>query len=363
LKRIIRSLLKVLNIVTAILLIVAAWGTSIPPKKNALPSILGLISPILFILSFLFLIYFIIKRKKAYWIISLLSLIIYFPVWLDYFNLRGNINKKYPQSFEILSYNVRQFDHYNWIEAQGTSNKIFDFLKKTGSDILCLQEFYNSPRKHFNSLDTLMECGRWTDYVYSPYFVKSYNVNSGLIIFSKFKIINSDIIPFSNSLNKAIYADILVYSDTVRVYNVHLESVHFSGIDYDIINGNLETSKNILLSFALIYSKLKSAFIQRSQQVELLEKEIKKCSYPLIIAGDFNDTPNSYVYHRLRNTLEDSFLNSGKGIGTTYVGRFPWLRIDYFFHNIKVENLEFYVCKQKLSDHFPLRAVFRIKDN
>ena len=359
-KKFFRGTIKFLSLSSAFLLFLAGLSSFVSPENMALPSVLGLISPLIFLFSLFFCFYYFIKKKRFYRSVSLVALAFYFPILLNYFNFKWQKEESYPKEFDILSYNVRQFDHYNWIEADGTSNQLFNFLRTQPSDILCLQEFYHSPYRNFNAVDSLLESGRWNDFVYSPYFVFNKNANSGLIIFSRYEIIANEIILFPNSLNKAIYADIVLFSDTVRVYNVHLESIHFAGIDYDIMNGKIVSGKKLFSRIWSIYSKLIAAFTQRSKQVRILEQCFAQSPYPFIVAGDFNDTPNSYVYSYLSKSLDDSFLASGFGLGKTYVSSFPWLRIDYFFHSELIQSIDFDVCKRELSDHYPLRAVFRV---
>ena len=46
---------------------------------------------------------------------------------------------------------------------------------------------------------------------------------------------------------------------------------------------------------------------------------MKSCPYPIIICGDFNDTPVSYAYQQLGDNMIDAFLESGNGIGKVLV--------------------------------------------
>ncbi len=265
-----------------------------------------------------------------------------------------------PKTYRLVSYNVRQFDHYNWIKAPGTSKLLYEYIRKIDTDILCMQEFFQSPNKKFNSIDSL-KASPWQYYAYSPYFRKGINLNSGLIIFSKYSIINSELINFPNSINKGLFVDIKINKDTLRVYNVHLESVHLDNPDYKFINGTFDGKKNWFLSISDIYKKLANAFIHRAMQVRILKSSIEKCPYPVILCGDFNDTPASYVYNQLKSFLADGFAETGTGIGKTYVGHFPWLRIDYVFHNKQIKISHFRILKKELSDHYPIVVRFYIK--
>ena len=72
----------------------------------------------------------------------------------------------------------------------------------------------------------------------------------------------------------------------------------------------------------------------------------------VIICGDFNDTPLSYIYRTFAHQRKDSFCEQGIGFGTTYAGNIPALRIDYILTDpiFQIETHEVY--RFKVSDHY-----------
>ena len=106
-------------------------------------------------------------------------------------------------------------------------------------------------------------------------------------------------------------------------------------------------SKNIL-------SKMKTAFIKRGAQADYVREDEDKCNYPLIVCGDFNDVPNSYAYETIGKGLLNAFVEKGSGLGRTFYGISPTLRIDNVFVSKEFTVQQFTRVKQKLSDHFPL---------
>jgi len=103
-------------------------------------------------------------------------------------------------------------------------------------------------------------------------------------------------------------------------------------------------------------------YAKRSEQVYIAQKNIKNAPYPVLLCGDFNDTPISYAYQTVANLLEDSYLNAGLGLGGTYVGRLPSFRIDYIFNDAAFKAVDFQTLNLKLSDHKPIVATFYLKD-
>ena len=43
-----------------------------------------------------------------------------------------------------MSYNVRMFNLYKWIDEEGVDKKIYDFIKAKDPAILCIQEFHET---------------------------------------------------------------------------------------------------------------------------------------------------------------------------------------------------------------------------
>ncbi|MDP4224071.1 MAG: endonuclease/exonuclease/phosphatase family protein, partial [Bacteroidota bacterium] len=108
-----------------------------------------------------------------------------------------------------------------------------------------------------------------------------------------------------------------------------------------------------------ISSSLKRGFIARASQAEAVKVKIETSPYPVIVAGDFNDTPISYTYRTLGKGLNDAFVASGYGAGFTYKGNYPPNRIDYILYDNKLECRQFDIIKVRYSDHYPIIAYFR----
>jgi endonuclease/exonuclease/phosphatase family metal-dependent hydrolase len=107
---------------------------------------------------------------------------------------------------------------------------------------------------------------------------------------------------------------------------------------------------------------LKKGFVRRSVQAQVVKEHIRNSKYPVIVAGDFNDTPVSYTYRKIRNGLNDSFVTSGYGAGFTYKGNYPPNRIDYILYDNALINNHFDIVRVKYSDHYPIIAWFRKKN-
>ncbi len=105
-----------------------------------------------------------------------------------------------------------------------------------------------------------------------------------------------------------------------------------------------------------ILGMLKSAFLKRSEQVDIMKAHMNSCEIPFLIAGDFNDTPASYAVTQLTSSLNNSFVKKGRGLGRTYNGKFPNFQIDYIATTKDFKIINQHIVEAKLSDHFPVRS-------
>jgi len=145
----------------------------------------------------------------------------------------------------------------------------------------------------------------------------------------------------------------------VRIFNNHLQSIRFNKNNYSFItNSKALKDDERLREIKDISFRLRDAFIKRASQAKILSKHIQNSPFPVIVCGDFNDVPVSYTYRKMRKNLDDSFIEAGRGIGTTYMGKFPSFRIDFIFHSKEIQCTRFDIPNIKLSDHYPITGEF-----
>lgn len=259
-------------------------------------------------------------------------------------------------NLKVLSTNVRIFNVYDHLRDADykSSNAMINWVRNNPSDVACLQEYYDSPDKNFRSKERISQKFKYS-YVVS--FLESYNQKFGMAIFSKYPIVGKGEIHFrEKSNNQIVYADIQVApKKIVRVYNIHLQSMAIN--DEQIANTSLDESYGQKLLSGLV--RYKNGCIQRSRQADALMRNIQKCKYPVVVCGDLNEPPYGYVYEKLSDHLDNAFQRAGTGIGVTYNGKIPLLRIDNIFASKDAEVQKFVIHKDvKHSDHYPISADF-----
>jgi endonuclease/exonuclease/phosphatase family metal-dependent hydrolase len=359
----VKYLLISLNILVILSLLSSYLSIYIDPRNFPVFQFFGLGFIFIYVINFLFLLFWIfIKRKKYLIIINAFIIIIGFGFFTDFFNINFTNNDVDANSFKIISYNVRQFDLYNWEQNKVNRNKYFDFLKKEDPDIVCFQEYYEDKTKTFITTDSIISFLKTKNYYFKDTYTSAGKYKFGIATFSKYPIIKSDFFEFENTSNIIIYSDLLINGDTIRVFNAHLQSIRFQPEDYKFIEKVESSIDSIVIDEAKpLIAKLRDAYQMRAIQANSLNTLIEMSAYKVIVCGDFNDTPISYTYHTVKGNLHDAFIEAGTGISKSYNGAFPSFRIDYVLYSDGIEAKDYNCPKIPLSDHFPVVTTLKIK--
>lgn len=329
-----------LNIVLTVLTFVAYILPFLAPKLFPILSVLTLFLPLMLILNLIFFGYWVIQFKRQM-LLSGIVLLLGITFITKFYKFSETNTPIEEDDFIVMSYNVRLFNLYDWIDRD-VSLSISDFIKEQTPDVLCIQEFSNQ-----NNVDFRV-------YKHKYVFIEGKNTKLGQAIFSKYPIVNQGVIPFPNSTNNAIYADIKRGKDTIRVYSIHLQSIKITPdvheIDENIQGVSQDKSKRM-------FRRMSRSFTSQQKQAEIIKKHKADCSYPLIICGDLNNSPFSFVYRSVKGDLNDAFEEAGSGFGSTYNFKYFPARIDYIFTDKKFEVKQFSSFPNfKNSDHFPIVA-------
>jgi endonuclease/exonuclease/phosphatase family metal-dependent hydrolase len=284
------------------------------------------------------------------------------------FALGSDDDRKARTEIKVTSYNVHLFDRYNSNFKQSISRRdeIFNYLKGIDSDIYCFQEFYQQDNPtRFVTRDTLIGLLDIQDYHERLSHKRYKRQNFGVATFTKHPIIGRGDIVFEGSestFNFAIFTDIVKNQDTFRVYNVHLQSIRLRADDYAIFANEESNSEEMKSRTLQMIRKIKNAYPVRAQQAKKVSDHINRSPYPVILCGDFNDTPLSYCYNQFNKLLYDGFRQTSKGVGATYVGRVPAGRIDYIFYDPSLGARNFMIQEEPLSDHRAVHATIFTAD-
>jgi endonuclease/exonuclease/phosphatase family metal-dependent hydrolase len=354
------SLMLFFNLGFLIGLLLSYLAVFISPEKNWLLPFFGLIYPYLLLVNLFFMFYWIFRKR---WIF-LIPAVVIFAGWgfiQRNFQIRFSSDIPDHQAFKVITYNVKNLsnDNIDLVDPE-IRDKIIRYLDKESADIVCLQEFaivHPDPDAFIDSVSALLDLPYHAG---TLYLSRPRRLIDAIIVFSKYPILNEAPINKDGNRNFGIRTDMLIGDDTVRLMNVHLESIRLKQEDYTFFSDldmKFKEDEKLQEGSTRILRKLRKAFSNRADQVDSLSVSIKDSPYPVILCGDFNDTPNSYTYQKLSADLEDAFMESGHGFGNSYFGNLPSFRIDFILYDEKYTSWDCHRDLVKYSDHYPVTCL------
>lgn len=345
------------TVLVALLLLFMYLAPYVSPDASWVFSVLGLVAPAIYVSGVMLFLYWVIRWRWGYASLLLALLLFGIPKISLYYKidvLRRYGEPTYDRSaLKVMAYNVRMF--YG-DDGRSTVDSLAAFVNRCDPDILCIEEFNDLARGAAARFDSLVA----PDYrraVYSRDGTGTEGVS--LAVYSKLRILASGCVDCINDVDTsrvaAVWADLKLDRDTVRVFCNHLRSTHIKSDDGEyLMNYRFLTDTARHAKLRSILSRLRYNSISRSHQVDTLEKLIAAAPRARIVCGDFNDTPLSYTYRLMSRGLQDAFRRKGRGFSHTFRGFYNTLRIDYVLVSDDFEVLSYEVPAVDFSDHRPV---------
>ncbi len=337
-----------LNVVFAIALLLSYLAYYIPPTLITAFSFIATGYPILAIINILFVVYWAIrlKRKILLPLVCLAVGYLHLPRMYQFGKAQRVVPKE--ESLKVMNFNIRLFNLYQWLDDPDVKQDISALIRQEDPDVVMLQEYLEGEENPLKELN----------YPYRHSKLTNEGKSYGLMILSKYPITGSAVIPVEEDTARQSefhYADIRWKGQNIRFVNVHLASVRLDHQEYDLLeNPDRKNQDDLKRGIKTITTNLHHAFRLRTIQTKALLDIIRDSPFPVVLAGDFNDVPHSYIYHQIDLELQDSFMSGGHGFGKTYVRSPVPFRIDYIFHSKMLQSFNFRVIKKEYSDHYPI---------
>lgn len=377
-----RRLLVFIYICVAISFLIGCLSPFFNPLRWWIFGFISLLFPFTLITLVVFFFFWLFAKPKF----SILALVCFIIGWKSIlavfaFHINGDFKKdeKDENAMRVMTWNVRSFTGKDEkLRKPGLTThqmKMFDLIKDYDPDVLAIQEFYTvDSGKFFNGLWHFTKDMGYQYYYFSKDKVRYRHLLYGTVIFSKYPIVDTS--KSSLSLEKddvtesLISADVVVGTDTVRIYTGHLQSFGFKEKEYEDIakiknvpDERIDASKNIL-------RKMRNAFERRGQQADFIRNKLDSSRYPEVFCGDLNDVPNSYTYFSVKGDKKDAFISSNFGFGQTFYSfssgfmrDLPTLRIDYIFVDPRFKVIQCDRIPKVFSDHFPVVTDIKLDRN
>jgi len=345
-----RTFFLFLNILSAILLAFTYLSPYINPLEHRKIPLIGLFYPALLLTNIGFIVGWFYFNQVKYSLLSILVILfglqhLFSLISIPYLQESVAITK---DAITVSTYNIKTFDDIAWKKNSFQPAAIKNLIREfKNSDYLCAQEVHYTSRK-------MLE--KELKYPYS-YGTK------GTRIFSKQPFLKKGTLDFGETENSCIWVDISFNSKTVRLYNVHLESNHISPATKEIVKKEEFDIKGRIKLLRGMISQYLNRNRLRVQQTGKVLQHITNSPHPVIVCGDFNDAPLSYIYRRFTKQLNDGFLQQGRWSGVSFRGYIPLLRIDYIFADPTLEFQQYRTIRTiKYSDHYPVTAIIDVRN-
>lgn len=335
------AMFLVAQLVIAIFTFVALFGGNVNPAGNNARAMLVYALPLLIIANVLMIFYWLLRRRWYLILIPIVTIACCIPYIGTLYQFRS-----YDKSLEnkaglkIASYNVAMFGR----ETSGfMAQDILAEMRRQKVDVLCMQEYNETSGDRKNSVS------------YKEYFPYMQTGRDDMVIYSRYPIRNHKTILFDDTNNSAMWADIEINGEQIRVFNVHLQTTGINRTMHQAakmqMNGGYEVSNSRLLN--AIYGNYTIGMLFRAGQAVTVANEKRTSEKPCILCGDFNDVPYSFVYKTMLGNMVDGFKECGSGFMSTFRGKKP-VRIDYIFHDEALKGLTYYRGDITYSDHYPV---------
>ncbi len=336
-----------LQLLAVTLLCCCAASVYVSPVHCTVIAIFGLIFPALLAFVFFIALLTLLFAPRRIWI-SIAGLLACCGSIRTYFPI--NLPTPAPKNaLKVVSYNTMGFGAQKK-DADGNMH-ITNYIVGSKADIFCLQEDGCTELNRKKAWQSIRKVLPYRDSI----MVTNGNVISCM---SKFPIVKKEKVCASKTNGCAAFFLLRGRKDSILVVNNHLESLGLSNNERenygDIVLKN--EHKQVRSTFSGILRKMAKSSVARSRQADEVAAYISRHRHlPTIVAGDFNDTPISYVRYRIAENLTDCFRTSGSGLGRTYNRNAMFVRIDHIFCSSHFRPFSCYVDDDKEhSDHNPV---------
>ncbi len=353
-----------INSLLIVVFLLACLQPRLSPESFWYLGYLSIGFPYLFLSLILFAVFWLFAKPKFVFL-PLIAMGIGYGQIMLIFNVKqeGFSLQKKEGEIRVMTWNIKGFtgSKPGKKAIKANADSIFSMIRKYEPDVVCLQEYgqYEDKKLGRSHLDIMRNLGYHFEVLSKDYSRKTYSYSSGVAIFSKLPLLATERIPYTSSAESLIFADVLYQKDTLRIFTTHLQSYRFSESELNQIEKVRQQERPSIEPSKSLLSKMKSGFLNRGSQVDIMLPELDESPYPEIICLDMNDVPNSYAYHHIRGNRVDVFLQKGFGIGRTYLSYVPTLRIDYIFADPGFQTTQIIIPRVKYSDHLPVIADLR----
>jgi endonuclease/exonuclease/phosphatase family metal-dependent hydrolase len=363
-RRFAKRIMITLNCLTAIMFLAGCYASWFNPDRFWFIGFFTLASFYLLLVLIFFIVFWLFTKPR----LALLGTIVIILAWSpmrNVFRIRTGADftmKKNTSNLRVMSWNVEHFEILKHKTHPEIKHQMLDLINQYQPDVACFQEMVGSDSfpEAINYVPDIAKA------INMPYYYYSYNRkldfdnqhHFGIITFSRYPFVSKHTLSYApNDYNSIFqYTDIATGTDTFRIFNLHLQSLKFTTQNLQYLDEpTIDEGKDIQESMSLL-KKFKTGFLHREVQSVHVRAAITESPFPAVVCGDFNDVPNSFAYSTIGKGLKNAFTEKGAGVGRTFSGISPTLRIDNIFTDPRFSIEQYTRVDKKMSDHFPIMA-------
>lgn len=353
--KIIRAILFIINLIAALGLVATTLAGAISPSRTVLPSLLAYgYLPMLAINVGMVLLWLMFGRWEM-----LLSVVAIAARWamVPLFIQAGGTSKvpsaeEHPYMVTMMTYNVHHFrgNGHDEVKKDSIARRFIGLVRNEAPDVLCLQEY--AAVRGMSVTDSLTTMGYKH---YAGSHSDSKGIPYGSTVFSRLPITFVKVLD-----GEKVLVEIERDGKRMRILCVHMDSYGLDDSDFEAVerlrHGDVKEGDRRTLA------KVKETVLNHEREWnESVEPMISGSTMPMVVAGDMNDIPSSWLYHQMTRSLKDTYVEKGLGFGTTYSGGFPAFRIDMIMHSEGLTTLSYKRIKTPLSDHYPVKVALEFE--
>lgn len=346
--KIVRKILLVINVILIVGLLLTTLGGLVTPSVSVLPGLLAYgYLPMLALNVLMAVIWMIMGRWQC--LLSIAAIASRYVLLPLFFQIGGTakvpVADEHLAMVKVMTYNLRLF-RGSQPQTSSTDSNALEFIslvRKYEPDVMCLQE-YAAP-KTVRVTDSLVLMG------YNHYY-GSHTAQNGLpygtVVFSRMPI------TYVNRIDgDKLLVELMNDGRRFRVCAIHMDSYRFDAAELEEIervsHGDMRGGMGHTME------KVKETILCHEEEWnQRIKPVIEASTMPMLLAGDLNDIPNSWLYGQISQRMKDTYCEKGIGFCTTYNGGFPRFRIDMVFHSEGWRTLSYRRIKTDISDHYPV---------